>query len=146
MLNARELRIGNLVNPKVKEIILTDEIVSVDPSILMVILGEVNNKGIVFEPIQLTEEWLIKFGFTKYEWMDGCFIKTSFGDLMIQFFRDEIHLFFTKVSVDSKGMMFDGRRFAGDKKTFTKIQYVHQLQNLYFALTGEELTITEKMV
>jgi hypothetical protein len=98
------------------------------------------------QPIQLTEEWLIKFGFTKYEWMDGCFIKTSFGDLMIQFFRDEIHLFFTKVSVDSKGMMFDGRRFAGDKKTFTKIQYLHQLQNLYFALTGEELTITEKMV
>jgi hypothetical protein len=94
--------------------------------------------------IPLTEEWLLKFGFTKYEWMNGYFIKTFFGDLMIQFFKDEIHLFFTKVSIDSKGMMFDGRRFAGNKKSFTKVKYLHQLQNLYFSLTGEELTIKNK--
>jgi hypothetical protein len=140
-MKSSELRIGNLVD--------TIEFKNVE------VLGiSTNNIGITIDSmvfvsvdvsdiksIPITEKWLIKFGFTKYEWMDGCFIKTSFGDLMIQFFRDEIHLFFTKVSVDSKGMMFDGRRFVGDKKTFTKIQYVHQLQNLYFALTGEELTI-----
>jgi hypothetical protein len=29
-----------------------------------------------------------------------------------------------------------------ESETETKLQYIHQLQNLYFALTGEELDIT----
>jgi hypothetical protein len=136
MLNARELRIGNLVNPKVKEIILTDEIVSVDPSILMVILGEVDNKGIVFEPIQLTEEWLIKFGYVKFksnEIYNEWFLILD-GVLKYKIIETVNHL-----KNNSKFTMPNS-----DKPII--IQYLHQLQNLYFALTGEELTITEKMV
>jgi hypothetical protein len=94
-----------------------------------------------FRPIPLTEELLLKFGFVKYQWMNGYFINTIFGDLMIQFYKTEIHLFFTKVSYDSQGMTFYGRKFINNKTSFTDCKYVHQLQNLYFALTGEELTI-----
>ncbi len=64
-------------------------------------------------PIPLTEEWVVRFGFEKYTWMNGYFKKTKFGHLMIQFYKEEIHL------------------------------YVHQLQNLYFALTGQELQFAQ---
>jgi hypothetical protein len=70
------------------------------------------------KPILLTEEWLLKFGFEqgRNEWSkDGeCF----------EWFSD--------------GYYFT----AGDGcKIGLVIKYVHQLQNIYFALTGEELTI-----
>ena len=94
-----------------------------------------------FKPIPLTEEWLLNFGFVKYQFMNGYFINTIFGDLMIQFYKTEIHLFFTKISYDSQGMKFNGRKFINNNKSFTDCKYVHQLQNLYFSLTGKELTI-----
>lgn len=78
------------------------------------------------EPIPLTEEWLVKLGFEKtYE--------SAFRlkyDLPCNF----IGFDFSKT--EDKSM--DGLRFYG---RYFKIKYVHQLQNLYFALTGEELTI-----
>ncbi len=57
-----------------------------------------------FQPIELTEEWLLKMGFTKS--------KDSFNAFYLELFDDVLN-----------------------------IKYVHQLQNLYHALTGEELTI-----
>ena len=74
------------------------------------------------EPIPLTEEWLSKFGFENafadkwdgMEWMPCEFIN---GKL---YYTPDMH------HHASKG-----------------IENVHQLQNLYFALTGEELTIKE---
>jgi hypothetical protein len=78
-------------------------------------------------PIPLTEEWLLKFGFkvnrqTKEEnniwrcyWTEG------------HFEIEQIIGFF----------LWDNNCYG------TKIKYVHQLQNLYFALTGEELIIKQ---
>lgn len=69
-----------------------------------------------FKPIPLTEEWLVKFG-----------IGVEKGDKIK-------HI---------KGMY--GIHFEMKKSSFhilpdiKHIKYVHQLQNLYFALTGEEL-------
>ncbi|WP_131828098.1 hypothetical protein [Elizabethkingia anophelis] len=72
-----------------------------------------------FTPIHLTEEWLVKLGFEKSDSLSNCTKTTN-------------------------GYKFD---FAGgevlylDSVRLKHIKYVHQLQNLYFALTGEELTI-----
>ena len=66
------------------------------------------------KPIQLTEEWLFKFGFDKA--VNGWWSS------------DEIFSY------------RDGY-FGFGVDRYTKIQYVHELQNLYFALTGEDLTI-----
>ncbi len=67
--------------------------------------------------IPLTEEWLLKFGFDK---KDKSYIKNSF--LFIN--NNSIYKFLYKLSIIE-----------------SEVKYVHQLQNLYFALTGEELTI-----
>ena len=90
------------------------------------------------KPIPLTEEWLLKFGFTNYEWCTDCaFIKFNNSHIMLRYFNDKWYCTKTKVSKDSKGhKMSEGKDIV--RKGI--IKHVHQLQNLYFALTGEELT------
>lgn len=78
-----------------------------------------------FEPIPLTEEWLLKMGFEDvnfkgtygFQFLDMCLsIYKSYGVWRIVFEKADRML---------------------------KIKYVHQLQNLYFALTGQELTLSD---
>lgn len=68
------------------------------------------------KPIPLTEEWLFKFGFKKkyksYEKCDFTFLQGGFDKLAYKL---------TIIENTPK--------------------YVHQLQNLYFALTGDELSL-----
>ena len=66
-------------------------------------------------PIELTEEWLIKFGFEK--------IGKNFEKDNILILWNIIDKCYDFVHTD-KGI---------------EIKYVHQLQNLYFSLTGQEL-------
>jgi hypothetical protein len=73
------------------------------------------------KPIPLTEEWKLKFGFEKTEWDNFNSFRLSIGN------NDYTIVLYT-----------DGNCEVGDIIT-CKIEYVHQLQNLYFALTGEEL-------
>ena len=80
-----------------------------------------------FNPIPLTEEWLLKFGFDFID--DGwASIKTKKR--------------FINLEISLKGK----RTILYNKRTIefidvVHIKYIHQLQNLYFALTGMELTI-----
>lgn len=67
------------------------------------------------EPIPLTEEWRIKLGL-RNGWTGHFYFYSFEGSKLEAFYR-------TNGSKD------------------IPIKYVHQLQNLYFALTGEELTI-----
>lgn len=76
-----------------------------------------------YEPIPLTEEWLVKFGFTKDKNL---------------FFHDKCS--YIQSDAYNCGGGF-GYCLNDEKIDFLHIKYVHQLQNLYFALTGEELTI-----
>lgn len=76
------------------------------------------------KPIPLTEEWLLNFGFKKHS--------------EFNFFEKEIKPnknFIVDYSMQSKDY------FLCDTDIDTSIKCVHQLQNLYFALTGEELEI-----
>ena len=75
------------------------------------------------QPIPLTEEWLVKFEFHKakmpFTFLDG-WAKSSDG-------------YFIGLTENERGYRFANPHFD------LVIEYVHQLQNLYFALTGEEL-------
>lgn len=79
------------------------------------------------EPIPLTEEWLLKFGFE--------FKKTT-----KYYVNNYFHCFYG-VTDETKGKII----FATNLKKRIFIDYVHQLQNLYFALTGEELKLKENV-
>lgn len=70
-------------------------------------------------PIPLTEEWLLKFGFERN---------------ILEAKHNSI-IYYSENNIGIKGML-------GTVKP-SVCKYVHQLQNLYFALTGEELTIID---
>lgn len=74
----------------------------------------------VFKPIPLTEEWLIKFGFLKYAGL----YELNTGDFELIYNEDHI-------SLDVEGQWLT-----------LGVYHVHQLQNLFFALTGKELQQT----
>jgi hypothetical protein len=78
-----------------------------------------------FEPIPLTEEWLLEFGFEKeYINQTGCdFFR--FGEHEIFYYPEKKEFKYDML------ILSDG----------VNIKHIHQLQNLYFALAGEELTI-----
>jgi len=114
MINVNELRIGNWFIP----CLFDDE--QLEPRPLKArdffALSENPNWG---KPITLTEEWLLKFGFEqdkKYKyWRIGGFVLN---------------------------LKEDGRYYLWHIGIFP-LDYVHQLQNLYFELERKELTIKE---
>lgn len=78
-----------------------------------------------FDPIPLTHEILEKAGF----------YKSSLGNLTLIKLPLE-------AEIKTDGVTFFAPCYRCDGGTdIAKIKYVHQLQNLYFALIGEELTI-----
>ena len=92
------------------------------------------------EGIPLTEEWLVKFWFEKRE-------KSIYGNKFIIGIAD---WGYTIENSFEKGKWFFGHEYydaLDENENFKSmhfsyhIEYVHQLQNLYFSLTGEELTI-----
>lgn len=74
----------------------------------------------VLVPIPLTEEWLLKFGAKKVD--EYWFSFHSYGIIK--------HNTFIELYSGVKGDYI-----------CNSVKYVHQLQNLYFALTNENLTI-----
>lgn len=115
-ISVNELRIGNLV--------FDYGIITEVNGFLLTRLEEINNEGklvVNISPIPLTEEWLIKFGFYKNEY--GYWKNLGHGfNFHVLFIGGEFSF-----CVSSIGE--------------TKLKHVHQLQNLYFSLVGEELEI-----
>ena len=117
-LSATELRIGNLVTDKWSVGKYPFKIVSIGKTICHYFGHQkFSAKYEDLEPIPLTEEWLLRLGFesTNTYYFSKCNLHLQ-GDIR------GFHLVISRI---------DG----------IKVKYVHQLQNLYFALTGEELTI-----
>ena len=76
------------------------------------------------EPIPLTEEWLLKFGFLIIE-INGKFEAT------LPNFR--YNIYWNKYT--------DGFLFCDGETVLIKFNYVHELQNLVFVLGQRELTV-----
>lgn len=83
------------------------------------------------QPIPITEEWLVKLGFLKDNERDSFYIDIEDG-----FHRFDLMWFNNGVFLKSR---YNEENLGVQKIPY--VQYLHQLQNLYFALTNEELTI-----
>lgn len=132
MIDAKELRIGNLVTYNGKEI-------AVGPSAIseLYYLGDTHAKSEIdkreYLPISITEEWLLKFGFERihhYYCMND-------GSMNYHYELKGNKMFM---------LYFDGRCFAineskiSHREHLSHNKHVHQLQNLWFSVTGKELT------
>ena len=131
-LSSQELRIGNFVQYGGvinKVYLISHNYFQVESTDIPTFTA---NKNRAAEPIPLTEEWLLRFGF---HLRDG--------------FSNTFKLNVEKHQYDCSEITYSEKegllRFSnGQEKGATLIpyiNYVHQLQNLYFALTGEELTL-----
>ena len=121
-MKTQELRIGNLIQQG-EITMISNSNVWIDDDIFLT--DEI-------EPIPLTEEWLLKFGFITFD------SKQIYNEWFLNF--DGIlkyKIFHSKYTGVEEFTMPHS-----DKPI--KLKHVHQLQNLYFALTGEELIIKNK--
>lgn len=129
-MKASELRLGNLVN------IYKGNKIGLDENCLVESVAVADVNGFDeddVEPIPLTEEWLIRLGFT----LD----------------KDDIHVLsvgrraFSLVYVDQLRCVDVNYQndIGGDWCQLPEVEYVHQLQNLCSVLTGEELKTNRTM-
>ena len=114
-----ELRLGNYFQETTSKEIIQVENISKDK----IGFSGYFTTGWQAEPIELTEEWLLKLGFDK----DSEYIV---GAGICWHFKHPKHKY--KLSETFRLMLLG-----------IDLKYLHQLQNLYFALCGEELTINE---
>jgi len=137
-MNAKELRIGNLIKlTDTGEIITVTGIMQDSHGVKVFGItsdGTYCNPWIEnCEPITLTEDWLIRSGFVKDN-------NDDFDDFIYE--KNMVYIFQHKYNLSSfnyPNLMKYGD--LNEYKCATPIYYVHQLQNLYFALTGSELEI-----
>ena len=129
-MNTKELRIGNYINVYRKPADLSQSTLQIESiysndGIYFVRLADGFNVNIEngITPVLLTEELLLKCGFEEVGIYDNVYHKENFRiitgkekDCLFQVYEDE-HCIGIEVSC------------------------VHQLQNLYFALTGKELEV-----
>lgn len=119
-----ELRIGNLINRYFEGKYSSQDICTIRD--IWEIHSSHNTDVFTFEPIPLNENWLIKFGFEE----EVKNIDSPMPRFVV--WRKEIFTYNT-----IHGWWIDGKQISG-----LKCEYVHQLQNLYFAITGDELKLT----
>ena len=120
-MKANELRLGNYIldvfdlkNTVIRKIDLEDLSMFINYS----------NHPLPFRPIPLTEEILLKCGFEKSAWDNFSTFRNSFcsdGCIVISLEHKYIEI--------------------GDLTLDIEIKYLHQLQNLIYALTNQELNV-----
>jgi hypothetical protein len=133
-MKANELRIGNWVYiPQAKT---NEQIGVIEENGRFLTKGYKTSYSSIecLRPIPLTEEWLLRFGFRK---------KASFSD-------HTIHIDMTNILCldnDNNESEFSAVSIydvdEGVWIYLESIQYVHQLQNLYFVLSREELKLKD---
>ena len=123
-MEANELRLNNWVNHCNKEVQITIH------DLFDIVVFEDD----VFTPIPLTEEILLKFGFEKTD---------DYGDIIYYEPKDRGNRNYY-ICFDHEDISFGLNVFGNCTNLLhddSNLQFLHQLQNLYFALTGEELIL-----
>ena len=109
-----ELRIGNIV---------METIYDFDPKQIVINREHFSQPEYYYEPIPLTEEWLIRFGFeTQMAWTYRIHLS---GNNYLVYYLGE------------KGWSINNKNHSD-----FSCQYVHQLQNIFYAITQTELTLS----
>jgi hypothetical protein len=141
MIQAKELRIGNLVTKSLKSgngRKLDSRIGCED------IVRIYNNTGSFFyDPIPITEEWLLKFGFEKCKnnWYNIKYFTDCEENL--EEMKIDYNLMSKRLSIYDAIEDTDMVNILSHPiYTSKRLEYVHTLQNLYFALTQKELSVT----
>lgn len=137
-MKANELRIGNFVLGYNEKPTVVDDINGFNDGINK--WQDMGASGYLEDPkpIPLTEEWLVKFGFSVVD--DACYVPEAYNYLRT-LNSGSIEVSVGELSTEEQaswGYAIDVFLHTGD--SLKHIIYVHQLQNLYYALTGEELT------
>lgn len=120
-MKANELRIGNLVSEMVLE---TVPISGIEPKHVWVTVNdELQYHLDVYSliPIPLTEEWMNKLGFEGIE-------NPNHTNSIVYTNHSNIEIIYSKFGYNLRDIN-------------VQVKYVHSLQNLFFALTSEELII-----
>jgi hypothetical protein len=122
-MKANELRIGNLITflGETIEVECISNLPKRKDMYWIKPKGSLIAKEMHFRPIPLTEEWLLNFEFERLPNTMTCNYSSKCGSVSV--FK-----------------MPNGKIFADGFFKDVKLESVHQLQNLYFALTGEELS------
>jgi hypothetical protein len=114
-MKAEELRIGNYIKSST-----TDELIIVSAYTITQIVEHPWKA----KPIKLTEDWLEKLGFTE---------KIINEHTLRQTIYQSKYYFISLIKLgDYFKLIIDG-------KIYRTTDFVHQLQNVFYALTGEEL-------
>ncbi len=92
--------------------------------------------GCYFDPIPITEELLMKCGFERFtpigQYYNGLKMLTWFrGNGLVVYKSFGPNAPYGGITIDNFKNPISGEK--------TELAYLHQLQNLYFALTGKEL-------
>jgi hypothetical protein len=149
-MKANELRIGNyLMDDESDTLVVVSRIESIEytnwnsgDEFNIVVLEYGTKERYLegdFRPIPLTEEWLLKLGFS----MDDEYLSMWINDYKYCFkYRDwaKNWAFYIEYT-DSPHPKDENQKYP----VSFDIRYVHQLQNLYFALTGYELEIKDEV-
>ena len=110
-MKASELRIGNHVTISRTEIIME--------------AGDFRFEDSYFNPIPITEHWLFLFGFEFHPGYKNYIVRAGEYKNSIKQYR--------------KGWIYNIDLSDASCYSVAEIKYVHQLQNLYFAINNEEL-------
>ena len=142
-MKATELRIGNLVLSN--GILLRVDTIEIDgcSGQLLNPKQEPNfNKGL--EPIPLTEEWLVRFGFELSQSNKHIFsIDASIKEFTVLKYKNLSDILPEYKHLNHIDFVISFPTYYDDVN-FYGFKYVNQIQNLYFALTGEELILKNK--
>ena len=133
-METKELRIGNLVEDHNGA---RCEIYAIASNSVIVtgLFGSIQRTlGICeIKPIPITEEWMVKFGFRKRivdKYNINYLKRISIGnDIKIMFYKNR-NIKYTRIK-NEHHEMYLGK--------YANCVYVHQLQNLFYSLTREEL-------
>ena len=113
-MKVEELRVGNWVNEwwSCDEMFMPTQVTGED-------IIRLEEDWRTYEPIELTKEWYLNFGFKEFKGEKSSFFLDDFT------IYNNLGLFFWKGT------------------QVKSIKHVHQLQNLYFALTNKDLVFQE---
>lgn len=123
-MKAQELRIGNKY--QLSESTLGGGICQINTPNDMVIAFQLLESGGLL-PIKITEELRFKLPDSEWDFV-------GFGSRLI-FIHKKLNPIKFEFALNSVFVYFNDEQLISEKK------YLHDLQNLYFALTGEELTL-----
>ena len=129
-MKSNEFRLGNLlIEKKYKMIVKVTDLLDNRIGVT----GDFKGRWQV-QPIPITEEWLLKFGFNQNSHSDN-YIKGK-EHLSIKFgeWQDDR-------GFKSKEWIYSTAQSDAGCCELLNIKFVHQLQNLYFALTEKELEL-----